>query len=150
MRPTLSYLAVTIDAAPKAYLLGEGEVGDRIIHSRPIFHSWLRNSSSTIIGLKFSAWMVHQGILSREEKAIVAGWTRSASDHEIFFGPDRDYDEDRSLDEVAKNTSIVKLEKEMHGLSFPLFGDALGKSDRSYLEANIENWVKVPVNPEMA
>lgn len=149
MRPTLNYMAVTINAEPKAYLLAEGEVGDRIIHSRPIFHTWLRNGASTIIGLKFSAWMVHQSCLSRGEKSIVVGWTRNASDLEVFFGPEHEYDEDRSLDEIARNTSIVKLDRDMHGLSFPLFGEALGKGDRSYLEASLENWVKEPAIPEV-
>lgn len=149
MRPTLNYLAVTISADPKAYLLAEGEVGDRIIHARPIFHTWLRNSSSVIVGLKFSAWMVHQGCLSREEKSIVAGWTRIASDHEVFFGLDHGYQEDRSLDEVSRNTAIVKLDKDVHGLSFPLFGDVLGKGDRTYLETTLENWVKVPLGTEV-
>lgn len=150
MRPTLNYLAVTINSLPKAYLLAEGEVGDRIIHSRPIFHTWLRNSSSVIVGLKFSAWMVHQGILTREEKAVVAGWTRIASDHEVFFGPDTDYEEARSLDEVSRNTAIVKLDKDVHGLSFPLFGDVLGKGDRAFLESSLESWVKVPLGTEAA
>jgi hypothetical protein len=149
MRPTLNYLAVTISAEPKAYLLAEGEVGDRIIHARPIFHTWLRNSSSVIIGLKFSAWMVHQGSLSRDEKSIVAGWTRGGSDLEVYFGPDHGYEEDLSLDEVSRNTAIVKLDKDVHGLSFPLFGDILSKADRAHLEASLENWVKTPVDTEV-
>ena len=149
MRPTLSYMAVTLNSEPKAYLLAEGEVGDRIIHARPIFHTWLRNSASTIIGLKFSAWMVHQGSLNREEKAVVAGWTKVSSDHEVFFGLDRDYDEEKCLDEISRNTAIVKLDKDIHGLSFPLFGDALSKADRAFLEGSLENWVKTPVNPEV-
>lgn len=150
MRPTLNYLAVTINAEPKAYLLAEGEVGGRIIHARPIFHTWLRNSSSIIVGLKFSAWMVHQGSLTREEKATVAGWTRIAADHEVFFGADHGYEEELSLDEVSRNTAIVKLDKDVHGLSFPLFGDVLGKGDRAYLETSLENWIKVPIGSEVA
>jgi hypothetical protein len=115
----------------------EDLVTDKIQLSSPIFHSWLRREGNGVVGLKFSTWMINTTVLTKKEKETVGKWEKSDSEFAIFFGGAKEYDEDASSDEVVKYTSIVKLDKVNHGISFPLFGPTLDKVEMAQLETKL-------------
>lgn len=84
--------------------------------------------------------MINQGRLSKKEKELIKKWNCSDSDYEIFFGSNRDYNSENSLDEVVQYTSIIRFDKSNHGIAFPLFGANLDKKEMAELEVNLIKW----------
>jgi hypothetical protein len=135
-----NYLLVTIDEVPQISLIDEVNISDKILLASPIFHSWLRNDEVGVVGIKFSSWMINQGYLSKKEKAVITKWSGSDSDFEIYFGPTTEHNSKSSLDEVVLFTSIIKLDKTLHGISFPMFGATIDKGEMERLESIIPRW----------
>lgn len=135
-----NYMMVTIEEVPKCSMIDEPNNSEKIMLASPIFHSWLRNDSEGVIGLKFSSWMINNGQLTKKEKDVIALWSKSETDFEIFFGKTREYNPEKSLDEVVLYTSILKLDKVQHALSFPLFGASVDKKEMALLEASLPPW----------
>lgn len=133
-----NYMAITIEQTPRISLIDEDNIGDKIINSRPIFHSWLRNKKVGIIGIRFSAWMINQTLLSKAEKDLINSWN-TESDYELFFGEEKEFDSENSIDDVVKYTSIIKLEKGVHGVAFPLFGTSMSKAEIANLESTFQS-----------
>lgn len=144
-----NYITITIEDSPKILAMEEADNNSKIKLASPIYHSWLRSDDNGIIGLKFSAWMINQSFLSKEEKATLKKWGKSNSDHEIFFGDHRDYNPEKSKDDVVLFTSILKMDKTTHGISFPLFGVSVDKKEMAELEANIPKWKSDKVDVEV-
>ncbi len=143
-----NYLAITVDPAPAVWLITEEQVREKVVQSSPIYHSWLRKAGAGIVGVRFSSWMINHGFLSRREKDVVTGWNRGEGDFEVFFGPEKEYDSDTEPDEEVRHTCLVKLEKDLLGVSLPLFGPALAKQEVARLEETLIPWAKPAPEPE--
>lgn len=139
IQSTRMFLTISIDDPPRIALLDEDAINGKMVLPAPFYHSWLRGAAG-IIGVRFSSWMINQGLLSKKEKEVVAGWNKSKADHEVYFSPSHDYDEEKSNDEAVKHTSIIKLDKLTHAVAFPLFGESTSKSEMLALGANIAAW----------
>lgn len=135
-----NYITITIENVPKVQVMDEVDNNSKIKLASPIYHSWLRSEKSGIVGLKFSAWMINQSFLSKEEKAILKKWGKSNSDFEILFGDKTEYDVEKSKDDVVLFTSILKMDKTTHAISFPLFGVSVDKKEMAELEAMVPRW----------
>jgi hypothetical protein len=132
-----NYVAITIEATPKIYLLEESRMPKGILSSGPIFHSWLRGRSVGIIGIKFSSWMIRQGNLTKTEKSTVALWNKSETDFEVFFGTEREYDGEANTDDESGHTYVLRLDGKILAICFPLFSSSLGKAEIDTLASSL-------------
>lgn len=136
-----NYLVITIEDPPRCQLIPEAEIHEKIIQRSPIYHSWLRNDDVGIVGIKISSWMINFGRFTKAEKEIIDRWIKLDSDMEISFGNKHKHNEKNSTEDLVLYTSILKLNKTQHGISFPMFGPALDKKEVVKLEANLNKWI---------
>ena len=133
---------MTIEDVPRIGIIDEDGLSQKMVQPGPFYHSWLRKEPTGVVGIKFSSWMISQGLLSKKEKEIISKWNKSKTDFEIYFSGREEYDTEISNDEVVTNTSILKLAKNSYAMAFPLFGSTIGKTEMSVLESNLLLWQK--------
>lgn len=132
-----NYLAVTVVEDPKASILEESTMPKRISGHGPISHGWLRSRTAGVVGVKFSSWMIRQAELSKAEKTTVAAWNKSESDFEVFFGDERDYDQDLSQDDESGSAYLLRLNLKTLAICFPLQGSSLAKREAEALVSTL-------------
>ncbi len=134
------YLIISIQEKPNYEIKGEAFLVNKIIKRSPIYHNWIKNERSEIIGIKISTYMISTLKLSSREKELIRDWGKLESDLEVFFGDNKKKDEKSISEDTVSYTTLVKLENDRHGISFPLFGETLDKKEMEKLEANLLTW----------
>lgn len=141
-QPDRKYVAITMQADPLVFLLGEEDMPRKRLDYSFIFHSWLHSGACGVIGVKFSSWMIKHGKLTPAERSVVSEWNRSESDFEVFFGKSRDYDHDKSQTDETGAACLMRLASGALAVCFPIFGSTLGKRDSEVLAANLADWTR--------
>jgi len=139
-QPVRNYVAVTVDAQPRVFRLKEEDMPRWGMQPGFIFHSWLRAGATGVIGVKFSSWMIKHGGLTPAERTVVSRWNQSEADFEVFFGKDRDYDDNSDQQDETGSASMVRLNANTMALCFPIHGSTLGKGGTEALAA-LTDWV---------
>jgi hypothetical protein len=136
-QPVKNYVAVTVNAEPRIFILKEDEMPRRGLVPGMISHSWLRAGATDVVGVKFSSWMIKHGGLTAAERSVVSRWNQSESDFEVFFGTVRDYDRDDSQQDETGSACMMRLDSSTLALCFPVHGSSLGKGGAESLAASL-------------
>lgn len=135
-----NYVAITVDAEPRVFLLKEDDIPKQRLEQGIIFHSWLSADATGVIGLKFSSWMIKHGHLTPAERSVVSRWNESETDFEVYFGPIRDYNRDDARPDETGSVCMTRLDANTLALCFPVHGSALGKGVAETLAASLTDW----------
>ena len=139
-QPVRNYVAVTLDAVPRVFMLKEEDIPRWGMQPGFIFHSWLRAGPTGVVGVKFSSWMIQQGSLTPAERSVVSQWNHSESDFEVFFGTAREYDHDDAEPDESSSACLMRLDASTLALCFPIYGSTLGKEGAAVLAASLTDW----------
>jgi hypothetical protein len=139
-QPVRNYVAITVDAEPRVFILKEEGIPKHRLEQGVIFHSWLCAGATGVIGLKFSSWMIKHGHLTPAERLVVSRWNESETDFEVYFGTNRDYDNDNARPDETGSVCMTRLDANTLALCFPVHGSMIAKGGAETLAASLTDW----------